>query len=52
MAEEKKIVACAEADWLEEDENDDLSDYIDEDGEFDLAAYVHDQDSEYPMYGW
>ena len=35
--------------WMNDDE---LADYIDDDGEFDLAAYVHDQDSDFPMFGW
>lgn len=34
-----------------DDDADELEDYIDDDGEFDLAAYVHDQDSDWPMYG-
>ena len=39
-------------DWLEDadDYDDEFDDYFDEDGEFDMAAYVHDQDSDFPMY--
>ena len=39
-------------DNIEADMEDELEDYFDEDGKFDLAAYVHDQDSDFPMYGW